>query len=65
MGRPAKEFRQQIPLEDISRSDRTWSEELVQRGRPVGSKRLSATPGFRSYLAPPGATFLPPLRGSS
>jgi len=33
-----------------------------QTGRLI---RLIGYPGFRSCLAPPGATVLPPLRGSS
>jgi len=61
---PDKEYRQKMPSELWGRSDRTWSEELVQREVRSVSQRLKY-PRFRSYLAPPAATFLPPLRGSS
>jgi len=63
MVRPAKEYRHQMHSEPWGRSDRTWSEEFIQRA-DRSAHSGSATPGFRSYLAPPAATFLPPLRGS-
>jgi len=43
MVRPAKETRQQMPSEPWGRSDRTWSEALVQRADRSAPKG-SATP---------------------
>jgi len=62
--RPAKETRQQMPSEPWAVPTGHEAKSSC-RGADRSVQKALSYPGFRSYLAAPGATFLPPLRGSS